>query len=85
MQLPDQKIIAFHRNLPPIKMHRMDWRRYDILNKRHNLPIPAIKKLPPVPQLAFLPALAEVPQMEEEGNFDYRSEYIDPDLLQTRR
>jgi len=85
MQLPDQKIIAFHRNLPPIKMHRMDWRRYDILNKRHNLPIPTINPLPPVPQLAFLPALADISAPAGAENLDFQSEYIDPDLLQSRR
>jgi type IV secretion system protein VirD4 len=54
--LSDEKIICFHRKLSPIKMYRMDWRRYRMFRERHGLPPPQLHPLPEVPALAIAAA-----------------------------
>jgi type IV secretion system protein VirD4 len=68
LQLPEEDIIAFHRNLPPMRLNRMDWRQHPELVKRHNLKLPDLPSLPPVPETAF-------PQLHRETT----SGYIDMD------
>jgi hypothetical protein len=51
MQLKDEKIIVWHADLPPIKMQRLDWRRYAIFREKHSLPPPKLQPLPEVPKL----------------------------------
>jgi len=47
-QLGDTDIIGFHRNLPPFRAHRMDWRRFPLLVKRQRFPPPPLPLLPPL-------------------------------------
>lgn len=47
-QLRDQDTLAFHRNLAPIRLTRMDWRNHPTLTKRHNLKPPELPTLPPL-------------------------------------
>jgi hypothetical protein len=66
----DHEVIGFHRALPPFKLERMDWRQYPMLQQR--------RAIPP-PQVAELPAIADIPIMPELD----RSHYIDPDRVST--
>jgi type IV secretory pathway TraG/TraD family ATPase VirD4 len=47
-QLPDEDIIGFHRHLPPLRLKRMDWRRFPLLIQRQALPPPLLAPLPPL-------------------------------------
>jgi type IV secretion system protein VirD4 len=70
-QLPDEKIIGFHRQLPPFLATRMDWRHFPVLKERQAIPPP---ELSPLPDLAeTLPAL--IPH--SNGNLNG---YINPDM-----
>jgi type IV secretory pathway TraG/TraD family ATPase VirD4 len=40
MQMRDEVIIVFHRRLPPMRLKRMDWRRYSLLADRRPLLTP---------------------------------------------
>jgi type IV secretion system protein VirD4 len=51
MQLPDGEVLLFHRNVPPIRGMRVDWREHQDLVQRHNLPAPPVPPLPPLPAL----------------------------------
>jgi type IV secretory pathway TraG/TraD family ATPase VirD4 len=51
MQMNDEAILAFHRNLPPMRLKRMDWRDHSQLAKKRNIPPPALAALPPVTDL----------------------------------
>lgn len=53
MELPDEDVIAFHRNLPPMRLKRMDWRKNVSLSRRHNMKPPALPALPPVTNLTI--------------------------------
>jgi type IV secretory pathway TraG/TraD family ATPase VirD4 len=79
MQLADEDIIAFHRNLPPIRARRMDVRGYPLLRKRQALTPPPVSALPPSPHLAPIPDLPE-PTTEETKPF----KRYDPDELGSR-
>ena len=70
LQLKDEEIIGFHRNLPPLKMKRIDWRTYPLFKQRRNIP---------APQLSSLPDLAEIPL--RQGQKHVSDAYIDPDAL----
>jgi type IV secretion system protein VirD4 len=48
MQLPDETIIGFHRNLPPFKARRMSWRLFPEFEERQRIAPPEIPDLPPV-------------------------------------
>ena len=39
-QMRDRDIIGFHRNLPPMRLTRMDWRDHPELVKRRSIPPP---------------------------------------------
>lgn len=69
MQLSDEDIICFHRQLPPFQIRRMDWRHHPTLAQRRNIPVP---QLPTLPQIADLPT--EIAQ-----TFRFPHGYIDPD------
>jgi type IV secretion system protein VirD4 len=45
-QMPDDRIIGFHRQLPPFLATRMDWRRFPVLTERQAIPPPALSPLP---------------------------------------
>ena len=68
MQMRDEEVIAFHRRLPPFRVHRMDWRTYPLFRKR-------IAMHPP--QLAVLPEVSALPLTQEEAG---HAAYIDPDM-----
>jgi hypothetical protein len=71
-QLKDEDILGFHRLLPPFRAKRMDWRQFPVLVQRHGLP---------PPDLAALPALAEIlPQHASRGTEQVLNGYIDPDM-----
>ena len=74
LQLKDEKIIGFHRRLPPFRVNRIDWRRHPILTQRRSLPAPALS---PLPQLEDMP-IAQNKAVSEQ----FSHAYIDPDLLQ---
>ena len=65
----DQDIIGFHRRLPPFHGKRMDWRRFPILRKRHNLPSPTLPQLPMLDTNIWKNAEMVTPL------------YIDPDMV----
>jgi hypothetical protein len=46
MQMRDEVIIVFHRRLPPMRLKRMDWRRYSLLADRRPLLTPILSPLP---------------------------------------
>jgi type IV secretion system protein VirD4 len=70
-QMPDEQIIGFHRQLPPILETRMDWRRFPVLLDRQALPPP---DLFPLPELA-----ATLPPLTPQGN-GYLNGYLNPDM-----
>jgi type IV secretion system protein VirD4 len=45
-QLRDTDIIGFHRNLPPFRAARMDWRLFPVLKDRRAIPPPKLHALP---------------------------------------
>jgi type IV secretion system protein VirD4 len=70
-QMPDERIIGFHRQLPPFLAKRMDWRCFPVLAQR---------RLMPPPELSPLPDLAEtLPVLTPESNGQL-SGFINPDM-----
>jgi type IV secretory pathway TraG/TraD family ATPase VirD4 len=47
-QLTDSEVIAFHHNLRPMRLARLDWREHPVLIQRRNIPLPRVEKLPPL-------------------------------------
>jgi type IV secretory pathway TraG/TraD family ATPase VirD4 len=68
LQLKDDDVIGFHRNLPPFQMKRIDWRQYPIWKQRRSIPPPPLQELP---------ELAEITM--GESNKSFPDAYIDPD------
>lgn len=74
LQHGDEEIIGFHRNLPPMRLTRMDWRRHPTLSKRQNIP---------APELHTLPQIKDIPTSQGmEETISYSHEYVDPDMIQ---
>ena len=70
-QMPDERIIGFHRELPPFLATRTDWRRFPVLRERQ-----AISP----PELSVLPELAEsLPTLTPQRNGSL-SGFINPDM-----
>jgi len=67
LRFKDQHIIGFHRNLPPFRLHRMDWRKHALLKHRRTIP---------APQLPTLPAFTELSIKTQHTT---EPSYIDPD------
>jgi type IV secretory pathway TraG/TraD family ATPase VirD4 len=65
-QMGDTDVIGFHRNLPPMRLTRMDWRDRPELAKRRNMPPPALATLPPVTDLE----LRDTDPLTTEGIID---------------
>lgn len=72
MQLNDEEIIGFHRQLPPFLFRRMDWHEHPLLRKRHNLPPPVLSSLPPIAEIPENPVMSQPVRFSDE--------FIDPDL-----
>ncbi len=72
-QLGDTDIIGFHRNLPPFRAHRMDWRRFPLLVKRQRIPPPRLPLLPPLGE-----GISDTASSSAEPSFSWRH---DPALL----
>ena len=65
MQMEDAEIIVKHRNLPPIRATRMDWRDHPELKTRRTVPPVGII---PIPDLVSLPKFdADYGQPEPDG------------------
>ncbi len=73
LQLKDDKIIGFHRNLRPFSMRRIDWRRHKTLVQRKNLPAPELPLLPPIAEIPIDAGISE----DAQGHEGYR----DPDTI----
>lgn len=68
-QMGDEDIIAFHRNLPPMKLKRIDWRQNrELIQKRQIAP----PQITPLPQLTDIQIRTTDPLTEE---------IIDPDRI----
>jgi type IV secretory pathway TraG/TraD family ATPase VirD4 len=73
LQLHDDEVIGFHRNLPPFKMRRIDWRLHKHLVQRNQMP---------APELSLLPSVEEtLTGGDIQGREQEDGEYIDPDAL----
>ena len=70
----EEEVIGFHRNLPPFRARRMDWRRFPRLAQKTRIPPPNLSVLPELPE-----RLAGVP-WSRGGRWPIHS--IDPDTLQ---
>ncbi len=55
LQLPAEHVLVFHRDQPPARAQRADWRSVGGLRSRQGLPTP------PVPSLPSAPGLPDVP------------------------
>lgn len=69
LQLPDEAVIGFCRNLPPFKEQRVDWRRFATLTARQKIAPP---QLPPLPKLEETQTVS-VRQEEQPKAFSYIS------------
>jgi hypothetical protein len=49
--MSDTETIAFHRNLPPMRLTRMDWRRSSALMRRRSIKPPILPTLAPLTDL----------------------------------
>ena len=50
-QLKDEDVVGFHRNLPPMRLTRMDWRRHSLLATRQKMSPPELNTLPAIPDI----------------------------------
>jgi type IV secretion system protein VirD4 len=55
LQLPADQVVLFHRDRPPAREHRADWRSVPALANRYGRTVPAVTELP---ILASLPDLS---------------------------
>jgi len=62
LQLPAEHVLVFHRDQPPARAERADWRTVRGLRSRQGLPTPPVPTLPPAP------GLPDVPGSESEGD-----------------
>ena len=54
-RLADEDIVGFHRDLPPFRAARMDWRRFPLLVDRTEMPPPPLAPLPHLSALCRRP------------------------------
>ncbi len=74
-QMPTDRVLGFHRDLPPFKARRMDWRRFEGLVRGRNLAAPALQPLPGLPSQPQSGG-EQLPSRAPEWN-------INPDLFRT--
>lgn len=67
-QLKDKEIIGFHRDLPPFRLERCDWRKHPVLQERRKIPAPALQTLPPLEDIPVVMA-------------GLTGDLIDPDMI----
>jgi len=67
MQLPDGRLIGFHRNLPPFEAESLKWWRYPKLVSRKGLPPPTLPTLPALPEEDTGEEPPGVPPHEPDG------------------
>jgi type IV secretion system protein VirD4 len=79
--LDDTDVIAFHRNLRPLKLTRMDWRDYPTLAKRHASKAPPVAKLPPI----TAPHMRTAPRVTATSLAPDDEELVNPEEIATRR
>jgi type IV secretion system protein VirD4 len=48
LQLKDTDVLAWHRGYKPLKLKRMDWQDFPILQQRHSYKAPKLYPLPPI-------------------------------------
>jgi type IV secretion system protein VirD4 len=75
-QMGDDEIIGFHRNLPPFKAKRMDWRGFPFLIERQAIPPPPLSALPQLDE-----RLPDTPGRSMEPEPSWR---LDPGLIRRR-
>src|SRR6266480_3336273 len=51
LQLRDEEVIGFHRNLPPFQMKRIDWRQYPDWKQKRSIPAPILTNLPELEEI----------------------------------
>ena len=57
--MKDEEVMVFHREVPPFKAARIDWRDFPDLSERTKIPPPAVLPLPRVPEIMPLEAADE--------------------------
>jgi type IV secretion system protein VirD4 len=78
-QMPDEDIIGFHRNVPPFRAKRMDWRTFPLLVQRQQIRPPILQ---PLPKLDLeLPLLGQAVNTFPNGFIDPDRILVDPDSL----
>jgi type IV secretion system protein VirD4 len=75
-QMARDRVIGFHRDLPPLRARRMDWRRFPGLARGRSLEAPKLSPLPPLPEEKGSGREKKPPSAPE-----WR---INPDLFRTR-
>jgi type IV secretion system protein VirD4 len=55
LQLPAEQVVLFHRDRPPARELRADWRAVPGLTTRYGLPTPTVVELTPLPPLPEIP------------------------------
>src|SRR3712207_2319190 len=60
-RLADEDIVGFHRDLPPFRATRMDWRRFPFLVERTEMPPPQLASLPELPPVCRRPSAQDSP------------------------
>ncbi len=63
LQMPAEAVLAFHRDLPPTRLHRANWLEHPAVGARHGLPVPPVTELPAAPALPDV----DEPDDEEEA------------------
>lgn len=53
-RMQDEEVVILHRQLPPFKARRIDWRDFPTLVKRTQIPSSLLKALPKVPEISAL-------------------------------
>jgi type IV secretion system protein VirD4 len=76
MEMPDSYALVFHRDLPPMKIHRLKWWQSKLLRERHNLPVPVLQPLPDIPPL---------PAGEPGQQASSSIQFVDPDQVRGRQ